>query len=326
MELEPPPPLRGGGLRDHAEFDLFVLLVVAGVMPLGVYLLRFPTRLTQCAAIVLLLLSGLWVGLFEHWRLHTPDVTQRGLSAALGGGGAPQSPLWPASGMDLAWLGEGTTNSTGASPAPMMVHLANAFTGARFLERVWEETAERSCGGDHRCAAGWKQRHRTVRTAQPEDLARIETNIPYRAVFTVRDPRDVAVSLASYGGARRSSASAAAKTHEFLAYARASREFARLALKNVTFVKLEELLAPETRRARFAELAAWFGLRGAEADNFVAACESVASSEQEAFKGALAPGSWRTRMKPREADAFLRLHGSFIRGLGYDDAPPTTLV
>ena len=65
------------------EFDLVVVLFVVAVMPLSVFLMQSKRKVARLAAFALMFIAVVYVGGFEHYRLHRPEVTQGGLKRAL---------------------------------------------------------------------------------------------------------------------------------------------------------------------------------------------------------------------------------------------------
>lgn len=65
------------------EFDLAVVLFVVAVMPLSVFLMQSKRKVARLAAFALMFIAVVYVGGFEHYRLHRPEVTQGGLKRAL---------------------------------------------------------------------------------------------------------------------------------------------------------------------------------------------------------------------------------------------------
>jgi hypothetical protein len=49
-------------------------------MPLGLMLMRAPSSLMRCVAFLCILSGVMYVGIFEHYRLHHPRVTSGGPS------------------------------------------------------------------------------------------------------------------------------------------------------------------------------------------------------------------------------------------------------
>ena len=68
---------------DTLEFDLAVLLFVVVVMPCAVLLMQSKSKLARAASFALMFLAFFYVGGFEHYRLHRPEVTEAGLKRAL---------------------------------------------------------------------------------------------------------------------------------------------------------------------------------------------------------------------------------------------------
>jgi len=62
---------------DTLEFDLVVVIFVVAVMPLAVFLMQSKSRVARTASFALLFLAFLYVGGFEHYRMHRPEVGTR---------------------------------------------------------------------------------------------------------------------------------------------------------------------------------------------------------------------------------------------------------
>ena len=68
---------------DTVEFDLMVVFLVVCVMPLAVFLMQSKTKVGRAMSLALMVLAILYVGGFEHYRMHRPEVTEGGLKAAV---------------------------------------------------------------------------------------------------------------------------------------------------------------------------------------------------------------------------------------------------
>jgi len=66
----------GASYADTFAYDLVVVFFVAIVMPVSVLLLRSRSAVGKLGGAMLLALSVLYVGGFEHYRLHAPEVRQ----------------------------------------------------------------------------------------------------------------------------------------------------------------------------------------------------------------------------------------------------------
>jgi hypothetical protein len=64
----------GASYAETFAYDLVVVFFVAIVMPISVLLLRSNTAAGKLSGATLLGLSVLYVGGFEHYRLHAPEV------------------------------------------------------------------------------------------------------------------------------------------------------------------------------------------------------------------------------------------------------------
>ena len=64
----------GASYAETFAYDLVVVFFVAIVMPISGLLLRTSTAAGQLSGATLLGLSVLYVGGFEHYRLHAPEV------------------------------------------------------------------------------------------------------------------------------------------------------------------------------------------------------------------------------------------------------------
>ena len=64
----------GASYAETFANDLVVVFFVAIVMPISVLLLRSNTAAGKLSGATLLGLSVLYVGGFEHYRLHAPEV------------------------------------------------------------------------------------------------------------------------------------------------------------------------------------------------------------------------------------------------------------
>ena len=61
---------------DTVEFDLVVVFLVVCVMPLAVFLMQSKTKVGRAMSLALMVLAVLYVGGFEHYRMHRPEVTR----------------------------------------------------------------------------------------------------------------------------------------------------------------------------------------------------------------------------------------------------------
>lgn len=68
---------------DTLGFDLAVVVFVVGVMPLSVFLMQSKRRLARATALALMFAAVMYVAVFEHYRLHRPEVTDLGLKRAI---------------------------------------------------------------------------------------------------------------------------------------------------------------------------------------------------------------------------------------------------
>jgi hypothetical protein len=68
---------------DTLGFDLAVVMFVVGVMPLAVFLMQSKRKLARATALALMFAAVLYVAVFEHYRLHRPQVTELGLKRAI---------------------------------------------------------------------------------------------------------------------------------------------------------------------------------------------------------------------------------------------------
>ena len=68
---------------DTLGFDLAVVVFVVGVMPLAVFLMQSKRRLARATALALMFAAVMYVAVFEHYRLHRPEVTDLGLKRAV---------------------------------------------------------------------------------------------------------------------------------------------------------------------------------------------------------------------------------------------------
>jgi hypothetical protein len=59
---------------DTLEFDLVVVIFVVAVMPLAVFLMQSKNRAARLFSFALMFLAFLYVGGFEHYRMHRPEV------------------------------------------------------------------------------------------------------------------------------------------------------------------------------------------------------------------------------------------------------------
>ena len=64
----------GASYAETFAYDLVVVFFVVIVMPISVLLLRSNTAAGKLSGATLLGLSVLYVGGFEHYRLHAPEV------------------------------------------------------------------------------------------------------------------------------------------------------------------------------------------------------------------------------------------------------------
>lgn len=68
---------------DTLGFDLAVVVFVVGVMPLAVFLMQSKRKLARATALALMFAAVMYVAVFEHYRLHRPEVTELGLKRAI---------------------------------------------------------------------------------------------------------------------------------------------------------------------------------------------------------------------------------------------------
>lgn len=71
------------GYIETIAFDAVVVFIVAVLLPASVLLLRSRSAAGKFSGAAMLLVSMLYIGGFEHYRLHAPEVTSGGLRAAL---------------------------------------------------------------------------------------------------------------------------------------------------------------------------------------------------------------------------------------------------
>ena len=226
---------------DTLEFDLAVLLFVVVVMPCAVLLMQSKSKLARAASFALMFLAFFYVGGFEHYRLHRPEVTEAGLKRAL----VPNVVLemiesefelkyLPIAGSDAriaeavedvaaarAVAARGGANDAEETAAgvvdaddPLIVHLSHKGAGDRFFRTALHALEVNTCGGagangtdasgagastnDDRCVpwcSGSEENFRqdvhsfTFESPMPRSMRLLGRD--YRAVFVVRDPRDL---------------------------------------------------------------------------------------------------------------------------------------
>ena len=234
---------------DTVEFDLMVVFLVVCVMPLAVFLMQSKTKVGRAMSLALMVLAILYVGGFEHYRMHRPEVTEGGLKAA----------VFPAAFLDLiesetftltylpigadpdtiakASAGIDRRNATTAArvaasaprraapgkrsglksvdPAgePLMVHLSHKGAGDRMFRDALRALEKNTCGGASNETTDLAERSQSSSPAcmrwcsgtvddfrhdvhsfsfdrsTPRDMGLLGR--AYRAVFVVRDPRDL---------------------------------------------------------------------------------------------------------------------------------------
>jgi len=144
------------------EFDMMVVLFVLVVMPLSVALMQSKKPIARLVSFALLIISILYVGGFEHYRLHRPEVTKGGLKQAL----VPsallellQEPDFEVSYLPVAGTGsdisameaelEKATDAEGAAGAAkegvLKVHLAHKDVGDAFFRSVMQALEKATC-------------------------------------------------------------------------------------------------------------------------------------------------------------------------------------
>ena len=64
---------------DTYGFDLVVVFLVAVVMPIGVVLMQSRRAGKRAGALALMLVSVCYIAVFEHYRLHRPEITRAGV-------------------------------------------------------------------------------------------------------------------------------------------------------------------------------------------------------------------------------------------------------
>ena len=64
---------------DTYGFDLVVVFLVAVVMPMGVLLMQSRRAGKRAGALALMVASVCYIGIFEHYRLHRPEITRAGV-------------------------------------------------------------------------------------------------------------------------------------------------------------------------------------------------------------------------------------------------------
>ena len=253
------------------EFDLAVVLFVVAVMPLSVFLMQSKRRVARLAAFALMFLAVVYVGGFEHYRLHRPEVTEGGLKRALvptvvleliesefqlrylpiaadpADVAAARAAIAPPdsdadssraastspSGRKLApgarrfashrekaqTRSFSSSSSSSLDPAgePLMVHLSHRGAGDAFFRDVLHDLETRTCAshsavdaidalapapateppgsGCARWCSGdaddFRQNVHSFSFESPHPRAMHLLGRPYRAVFVVRDPRDL---------------------------------------------------------------------------------------------------------------------------------------
>ena len=234
---------------DTVEFDLMVVFLVVCVMPLAVFLMQSKTKVGRAMSLALMVLAILYVGGFEHYRMHRPEVTEGGLKAA----------VFPAAFLDLiesetftlTYLPIGADPDTivkasaaidrrnatntarvaasaprraapgkrsglkSVDPAgePLMVHLSHKGAGDRMFRDALRVIEKNTCGGASNETTDFAERSQSSSPAcmrwcsgtvddfrhdvhsfsfdrsTPRDMGLLGR--AYRAVFVVRDPRDL---------------------------------------------------------------------------------------------------------------------------------------
>lgn len=253
------------------EFDLAVVLFVVAVMPLSVFLMQSKRRVARLAAFALMFLAVVYVGGFEHYRLHRPEVTEGGLKRALvptvvleliesefqlrylpiaaepadvaaarAAIAPPNSDADPSRAASVSPSGRklapgarrfashrekaqtrsfSSSSSSSLDPAgePLMVHLSHRGAGDAFFRDVLHDLETRTCAshsavdaidalapapateppgsGCARWCSGdaddFRQNVHSFSFESPHPRAMHLLGRPYRAVFVVRDPRDL---------------------------------------------------------------------------------------------------------------------------------------
>jgi hypothetical protein len=64
---------------DTYGFDLVVVFLVAVVMPIGVVLMQSRRAGKRAGALALMIVSVCYIAVFEHYRLHRPEITRAGV-------------------------------------------------------------------------------------------------------------------------------------------------------------------------------------------------------------------------------------------------------
>jgi len=330
------------------DFDLAVLLFIVVVIPLGVSLLACGKGRTSSHKLgaLCLFVSFFYIGIFEHYRMHVPHITQKGLKHSLTHTFVPSVMLeyvevnsWSVAYLPL----DNATDATGAMPRAMRithtqtkqvgapqgtfelpsttaVHLAHEFAGDTFFRDVFQRFAAASCEktGGAACLRVSKlgepvaQDAQLVQLADPEPPAVRALGRPYRAVFTVRDPRDMVMDSVAAG----THATLEEAIDNFAARSRLATDAKAFSLSNdnnVTFLRFEDLVrAPPSV---FSAIGQWYQLEGALLDLFVAACGRTAQEQTTPI------GGWRSQFTREHENRFLARHSQLLQQLGYRSVP-----
>jgi hypothetical protein len=111
---------------DTLAYDLVVVFFVAVLMPAAVLLLRGRTAPAKCGGAALLALSVLYVGGFEHYRLHAPEARRargrggRGRGAPAQGAQRPGAALARAAAMQVCGRGLPRRARRALRPRPVL--------------------------------------------------------------------------------------------------------------------------------------------------------------------------------------------------------------
>ena len=234
---------------DTVEFDLVVVFLVVCVMPLAVFLMQSKTKVGRAMSLALMVLAVLYVGGFEHYRMHRPEVTEGGLKAAvfpsffldlvesetfelnyLPIGADPEAIAVASAGINhwnatIAEYERPATAPRRAAPGerqrqrlknfdaagePLVVHLSHKGAGDRMFRDALRALERNTCANETEssssshdssspvcmrwCSGTAEDFRHDVHTfsfdrSTPRDMGLLGR--PYRAVFIVRDPRDL---------------------------------------------------------------------------------------------------------------------------------------
>ena len=240
---------------DTVEFDLVVVFLVVCVMPLAVFLMQSKTKVGRAMSLALMVLAVLYVGGFEHYRMHRPEVTEGGLKAAvfpsffldlvesetfelnyLPIGADPEAIAVASAGINhwnasIAEYERPATAPRRAAPGerqrqrlknfdaagePLVVHLSHKGAGDRMFRDALRALEINTCANETEssssshassspvcmrwCSGTAEDFRHDVHTfsfdrSTPRDMGLLGR--PYRAVFIVRDPRDLMPSRTS---------------------------------------------------------------------------------------------------------------------------------